>query len=205
MGNVMAVNWNNGTLLSIQGHWTNGHAIDNTVAYLREEFDPEQAARDVLNNWQDHIVPWFLNNYTLDGIHFIDTNSPDGIIGFLTPDGAKPTVGGRTGAGTPPVACILVKKVIETRRGQRSGRFYLGPPQEDDVTEDGGLAADVRLAIDAAFEDFRTGTDDMGFTEHSGACHVLHAKLAPLESTSSKIISYVTDSKIAVQRRRIGR
>jgi hypothetical protein len=200
----MGVNWDNGTLLSIQGHWTNGHAIDNTVAYLREEADPAEAARDVLNNWQDHIVPWFLNNYTLDGIHYVDTNSVDGVVGFLPPDDAKPKVGGRVGAGAAPAVCILVKKVIESRRGQRSGRFYLGPPQEDDTDENGGLNTDVRLAIDAAFADFLAGTDD----DHgggNGACHVLHAKLAPLASTSSKINSYKTDTNLAVQRRRIGR
>jgi hypothetical protein len=194
----------NGTLLSMEGHWTSGEQIVNTLFYHRYEVSPQEAADDVQNNWQDHIVPLFLNNYTYDGIRYLDINSADGVTGFMAHDPAKPFVGTGVDAGFPPALCVLMHKRIAGVRNARAGRLYMGPPQENQADENGLVLQSARDDYDDAFELFRSGTDDSGELQHKGFAAVLHVR--PGQPVSwSRILSYGADEKLAVQRRRMGR
>lgn len=189
----------NGTLLTLNGVWTNGLAMDNVMFYHREENDPHDAALDVMNNWQDHIVPLFLNNYSFLGINYVDLNSADGVTGFIPYDSAKPHQGGGSSEGLPPAVCVLVKKLIESRRGARTGRIYMGPCQENQADENGVIISGTIADYNTAFAAFHSGT-----TDSAGYLAVLHQPAG--ESPSwSQITGYATDSKLAVQRRRMGR
>lgn len=199
----MPVIADNGTILSIEGTWTNGQPFVNTFFYHRIEASPQEAARDVLNNWQDHIVPLFINNYSVQGIRFLDINELDGITGFLPVDDSKPKVGPGTTATSPPALSMLVKKVISGKRSARAGRLYLPPPQENEMDENGVLLASRIAAVDAGFESFRAGTDDDGGVgDNAGYIAVLH-QFEGKPVSWSKVQSYKTQPLLGTQRRRM--
>lgn len=195
----MALIIDNGTHLSINAHWTNGHKINNTFFYQRVENSPQQAAQDVLDNWQDHIVPLMLNNYQLDSISYVDLNSADGITGTIPYDPAKPHNGPDDAGGPPPHTCRLIHKNCDARRGGRNGRLYIGPCGNSQIDEDGTVSTAMRALVDTNFAAFLAGTSDA-----AGYIAVLHTG-AGAPPSSSKVLSYNCDAKVAVQRRRIGR
>lgn len=187
----------NGTLLTLQGVWTNGRALDNVMFYHRNENDPHAAALDVMNNWQDHIVGLFLNNYSFLGISYVDLNTADGTTGFIPYDAAKPHQGSGTSEGFPPALSVLVKKLVASARGTRTGRIYMGPCQENQADENGVLISGTITDYNTAFAAFHSGTSDA-----DGYLAVLHQP-AGSSPTWSEITGYSTQNTLAVQRRRM--
>lgn len=191
----------NVTEVAVIGLWSNTHEVVNVFHVRREEDDPATSARDVLNNWQDHIVTSSLcDNYVLQGARYRDRNSLAGVTGFIAPDPAKPTVGGQTGTSMPPNCAVLVHKRCETTSAQRAGRFYLPPTREDKVNEDGRIDNDWLTGLDAnlvPFLDGISGPDDNELV-------VVHGTGPDTGSLDVSVVTALTtDPVIATQRRRL--
>lgn len=191
----------NVTEVAIIGSWSASLQMVNVVHIQREEDDAAASARDVLNNWQDHIVPLLPNNYTTEGCRYTDHNVANGATGDLAPDEAKPVVGGVAGDALPPNNSVLVHKNISGFVGVRKGRMYLPPIAEAPVNEEGVIAGATVLALDTALSDFLDGLSGPG----SNQLVVVHKVDAPGESTVSEVTSLTTDELISTQRRRLKR
>lgn len=197
-----APNWtaDNVTEIAVLGRWTNGRPVVNVFYIEREEDDAEESARDLLNNWQDEIIPAVSNNYSLEGARYRDRNEEEGVVGTIGPDPAKPITGGSSVAAAPPNTSILVSKNFPRHVGQRSGRFYLQGVPEDVINEDGVLSpsyvSDVQDVVDA----FLAGVT--GFGENN-LC-VVHFS-APNDTTGvvTQVKSFTVQNRVATQRRRL--
>jgi len=195
----------NVTEVVVQSRWTNARPINTIIQVRREEDSPVQSARDVLNNWQDHIVPLFANNVTLVGCKYTDHNELEGATGILNPDPAKPTVGPEAGSTLPPNVCALIHKNIAGIAGRRSGRMYLPSPIESSVDEDGIILASTITGWTTrlnSFFDGLSGADDNELV-------VVHHGVAGYSPSEDADVSIVTglrlDPLIATQRRRVRR
>jgi hypothetical protein len=190
------------TEVTIKGVWTNNKPIINVLHVTRgADVNSTVAARDVLNNWQDHIVNGILaNNYTLQGATFRDRGAVAGETGFIAPDPAKTTVGTNTSITTPPSVALLVRKAIATTAGNRSGRMYLGATQENEIDEDGRLSAALISAVNTKLALFFNGVDD---TDQARLV-VVHGTGDDFgEKEKSNVTSLLIDPMVATQRRRL--
>lgn len=196
-------NWtsDNVTEVAVIGVWSNGHQMVNVFHVRREEDDAEASARDVLNNWQDHLVSLQMNNYSLIGARFRDRNEEAGVVGFIGPDNAKPKVGGQSAASAIPSACILVHKNIVAHVGDRAGRFYFGPCGESDIDEDGILAGDTITSRQDGCDDFFAGLSGAMDNE---LVVIGQSNNAGLQAKPSHTVTGLTvDRLVATQRRRL--
>lgn len=196
------VNWtsDNVTQCFIFGHWSNGHVIGQSIMVHRDEADAPSSARDVLNNWQDHIVPQQQNNYFVDGIRYRDRNEDPGVTGELGPDPDKPLHGTGAGASTSPQCSVLVKKLIVAHVGLRGGLLYHGPPAEAAVDEDGNFDPETAAGFQTSYDDFWDGLGGGG-TELC-VVHLGGASVAQ-ERTSSIVTALQVQLLTATQRRRL--
>lgn len=204
----------NVTEVAIIGRLTNLRKVVTVWHFKREEEDPAESARDILNNWQDHILDRTPNNYTVEGARYRDRNVVNGVVGFIAPDPGKDLVGGLSGETMTPNVSRLVHKDIETTVGERAGRFYWYGVLEANANED-GLYGDTSLGLDqAALDAFFNGLDGSEITE--GSIQVVHAPrqevdsegepVGPPESTEAtvdKITGLRMDPVVATQRRRL--
>lgn len=192
---------NNLTEIALEGMWTNGRPIVNVWHYYREEQSPEESVRDVLDNWQDHIVGGILvNNYTITGASWRDRNTLDGLTGFELADPGKPTTGVEAEASGPPDDAYLVHKNIPTTATHRRGRCFVAGVREGSVDENGVVSAPVQASVNAAFALFLSGLTGTGGSQ----LQVVH--LPPLgvgEADTTTIQSLTCDPVIANQRRRV--
>lgn len=195
----MALIADNGTIITIEATWSSGQPFENVFFYHRDENDPVQATTDVLNNWQDHLVAQFPNNYTLQGARYIDVNAADGDTGFVAKDAAKPYVGTIAGQVSPPALSIVVTKNIGGQRNARAGRMYLPPAQETEMDEDGIVLQSKRNSLDALLALFHDGTDDAGEIGYIAVLHQVQGQ--PV--SWSRVESYTTKARLGVQRRRM--
>jgi hypothetical protein len=191
----------NVTEVALIGLWSNNHEVVNVLHVRREEDDPAASARDVLNNWQDHIVNGpIANNYVLQGARYRDRNSADGVTGFLAPDPAKQITGTNTSSTLPPQCALLVHKRVETTATQRAGRFYLPATQENEIDEDGRLSSALITAINAnlsTFLDGVSGPDDNELV-------VVHGTGVDAGEKDVSVVTALTiDPVMATQRRRL--
>lgn len=197
-----APNWtaDNVTEVAIKGHWTNGHQIVNVVHVQREEDNPEQSARDVLNNWQDEVMDTMANNYTLDGCHFRDRNTASGVVGDLSPDTGKNLTGQTSGLYTPPNVAILVKKQSILNAGQRPGRLFIPGIPEGSVNEDGVIDTAYITGNQPSFNAFLSGLSGAG----SNQLVVVHFS-GPDDASGSvtEVTALPIQSVVATQRRRL--
>lgn len=123
-------------------------------------FDPEETARDLLDNWQDHIIPLVTSNVVVQGAAWRSLDEGNGASGFLIPDGDKPTEGGQAGAAaTPNVAWLIRKEVTGRSRTERNGRMYIAGVEEAGVTAAGVVSGDYPTLWSDALEDFLSGVD----------------------------------------------
>lgn len=195
-------NWtaDNVTEVAINGTWTNGRPVVNVLHVQREEDTAEASARDVLNNWQDHIIGALSNNYVCSGAHFRDRNEPSGVVGNITVDPAKPTTGGSAGAASTPNVAVLVHKNGTFHAGQRGGRIYLPGVEEVQVDEDGTLTSSFRTALNALLATFLSGLSGAG----SNQLVVVHFRpTAPSVGEVTEVSSLSTDLHVATMRRRL--
>lgn len=189
----------NVTEVTVEGSWTNGQPVDNVFCVRREEDSPVQSARDVLSNWQDHIVAALPNNYHCIGARYTDHNEENGATGFILADPGTATQGAVTGAAANPSVCLLVHKRIDAHVGRRGGRTYI-PCVDSVLDEDGVVDPTNRTAYSALFATFLDGISGAADNElvivHRGAL-----------TTNPHPVSLVTgmdvDAKAATQRRRL--
>lgn len=197
-----APNWtaNNVTEIAVLGRWTNGRPVVNVHYIQREEDDPEQSARDLLNNWQDHIIAMLPNNYSLEGARYRDRNSDPGVVGVILPDPAKPIVGPGSSEVAPPNVSYLVKKLGPLLVGQRTGRMYLPGIPESAVDENGVIAPATVTALQDLLDDFLSGLDGAGVNNL-----VLVHFTGPTDTTGtvSQINSLALQNVAATMRRRL--
>jgi len=181
--------------LAIRGHWSNGRQVVNILDMRRETGSGSwtNLTGDVRDNWQDEIIPLLMNNYTFDGIHFIEL-IPGGEVGDVAPDPAKPTVGGRSSAAAAPSQALLVHKQIERHRGVHTGRWYLAGVDEANCDEDGNISGSLLGDWQTALDAFWAGVDDTG-SHHPSVVHQ--------DGTADDINSFNPDSVVASQRRRV--
>lgn len=190
----------NVTEVAIRGLWSNGRPVVNVLHVKREEDDAAASARDVLNNWQDHIVGALANNYTCVGAHFRDRNETAGVVGDILADAAKPRVGGSSGASSTPNVAVLVRKLGVFHAGQKPGRFFLPGIEESAVDEDGMLTTTFISAMNALLAAFLSGLSGAGSNQ---LVTVHFAPTAPLAGVTTDVTQLVTDPKVATQRRRL--
>lgn len=127
---------------------------------LLGDFDPEETARDLLDNWQDHLMALMTDNVSLTGCAFRSLDEGSGASGFLLPDDTKPSNGGQEGNASPPNVAWLVRKEVTNRaRSERNGRMYIAGVEEDGVSAAGMVVGDYPTLWSDALEDFLSGVN----------------------------------------------
>lgn len=200
---MAALVWPNGTELTIRGTYHNSRPWACTLHMHRLEQSPQEVARDVLNNWQDHIMPVLSVGVTLADLSYVDQESVSGIVGTILPDPAKPVVGGLTGNDLPANVALLVHKVTERRRGFRDGRMYLPGVWDQGVGDDGTLGSGYEANVNEALEDFFSGINNGGQGEGDTAQPVVVHTRAGVYQSFSTIDGLVVDPLVATQRRQL--
>lgn len=206
---------------TIHGHWSTGRAIDNVLDYqvdttggtLTREEGIEGYADDIIQNWQAHVLPFLTDNYTVDGISWVDLDQEDGSTGNRPPSVGDPTNSGTAQASCPPQVCFLVKKSAIGGRGKRSGRLYISGVAEVDCNEDGTLRMDPGQSpalLEAGLEVFRENTEQPGPVDREGIMVVVHLGPRPAPGqpdnrvgTYTPVTSLLLDPMVATQRRRL--
>lgn len=190
------------TEIAIDGLWTNNHHVVNVLqATHGADVGPAAVARDVLNNWQDHIVYGVMaNNYVLQGARYRYRQDVDGETGYLAPNPSKQITGTGTAVTSPPNVAMLVHKRISTTSGRRAGRMYLPPPGEVEIDEDGRLGTAIVAAVTTQLNLFFDGVDDS--TE--ARLVVVHGTgVDSGDKPHSDVTSLTLDPIVATQRRRL--
>lgn len=152
----------------IEGHWSNGRQIVNVLDMqvgdppaVPSQSDLETVARDVFNNWQDHVMPNLPDNYALDVLRYFGWDE-FGIGGVLEPDPAKAVIGGSVTAQAPINTSLLVKKIGQFPRGRRPGRWFLPVMPEGSLNEDGLFDTAYVTGWNTNLASFETGISDVG-------------------------------------------
>lgn len=200
---------------TLNGRWTNDQRIANVVDMHVDEDAlalgrPDainNAAVDLRDNWQQHIVAGIQNNYTFEGISWVDLNSANGQTGSLGPNTGLPFVGANTAnEGVPPNIALLVRKIVGGGRGIRTGRMYIAGLAENVVDENGVVLAAGITGWNTALAQFLDDITNLDGVAEDTAYHmvVVHETAAGAVSTS-KVTALLAQPLIATQRRRLAR
>lgn len=191
-----------------------GRPVVNVLHFYNDEGakTDEVMARDVLDNWQDHIMGRVVQDYALIDAVWRSLDRNDTNQGTITPDPAKPLSGGIADAGAPPNVAYLVKKITNNRqRGQRDGRMFLAGPPEGGIGADGTVQAQYATDTNAALALFLDGVNDDGFGVGGGSGLVVlnTTPASRLPGTNEVDLTYrtvgdlVLDPKVSTQRDRL--
>ena len=158
----MAIIFSNGVTEVAIEHSVSGRSAWNVLHVKIDEAeigpDPEDSARDVLNNWQDHVVPLMTSNVTLLGCAYRSLDSSNSTTGYLLPDDEKPFVGEQPATASPPnVAWLIHKEVTGRARSERNGRMFIAGVEEAGVSAAGVVTGDYPALWSAALDDFLSG------------------------------------------------
>lgn len=191
-----------------------GRPVVNVLHYFNDESTVNDAAkaRNILDNWQDHIMGFLSNQYSLQQAVWRSLDRDDLNQGTLAPNAAKRLAGLSAAQGAPPQVAYLVRKVTQNRqRGQRDGRIFLAGVPEDSVGPDGMISNTQVTNITTGINNFLNGVNDGGsaFTGASGLV-VLNTTPASREKgpqevdlTFRKVIGLQIDTKVSTQRDRL--
>lgn len=192
------------TEVTITARWSNLHPVLNVLHIFGDVGTGEEKARDVLNNWQDHLLSQFADNYVLDGARWANHGTAGDETGFIIPDPAKPVVGAIAGVTVPPNVAVLVHKRATTTAAHRAGRMYLPPPQESGVDEDGVMLPATVTNLNVQLALFLDGINDIAeLGEVNRALVIVHKVPGPTESDHSVVTGLQTDPLAATMRRRM--
>lgn len=170
---------------------------------------PEANSRDVVDNWQDHIVPLMTSNVTFTGAEWRSLDESDSSSGFLVPDDGKPTVGEQTESPLPPNTAFLVRKQVTGRaRGERNGRMYIAGVQEASVDGAGNLGGAIPALFETGLADFFSGvTGGIGPLNQLVVLTIPKAARekgdAEFTVGTNEVTQLVLDPKVATMRRRL--
>jgi hypothetical protein len=189
--------------------WTNGREVVNTIDCAFDESGTgmsraevaEVVAEDFRNAWQDHIIGPLTDNLALVRVDYIDLNSLDGAIGSLAPDPGRPTQGTTSAGSMPPNVNFIVTKVTGSKRGVRSGRFFIAGVPEGDVNEDGVVSPATRAVYAGYWGSYFESVTDLGTLEVDKRPIVIHSASA----TGNAVTEFRMEPLIGRQDRRIGR
>lgn len=208
----MAIIFSEGVTEVAISHSVSGRSAVNVWHIRKDPFDVSDAlgsATDVLNNWQDHIIPLLTSNVTLLGAAWRSLDRSSGISGFLLPDGDKPDVGEQAGAASPPNVCWLIRKQVDTRgRGERNGRCYVSGVEEAGVDAAGVVGGDYPMLWSDALDDFYSGVTTSGLSGAEVVTLVIPKAARVKGDTEFDVESNVVsrlelDGKVATQRKRL--
>lgn len=133
---------------TIDGAWSGGRDMKNVLQYIitpqvgiaRADAVGRQAVI-VADRWNVNLLPTLPNNYTFEGVTFIDLATATGSTGSVPPPGGSPIVGGSVAEAATPNVSVIIDKDVQAGRGSRRGRLYLPPPAESTVNESGVINA----------------------------------------------------------------
>ena len=191
-----------------------GRPVVNVLHIANDEGAQSDAskARDVLNNWQDHMISHQDDNLVLVGCTWRSLDPDDTNQGEISLDPAKPTVGAYAGMGAPPNVALLIKKVTANRqRGQRDGRMFLGGVPVGTFGQGGDVLPDYRAAKQTACDAFLDGVNDDQWGVGGGSGLVVlnttpesrTAGSLPVTLTWRPVTSLIVDSTLSTQRDRL--
>lgn len=172
----------------------------------------ESKARDVLDNWQDHIMNLMGADVVLQGAAWVSLDPDDNNMGELAPDPAKRTVGAAGADTLPPNSALHVRKFTSARqRGQRHGRMFLAGVPRAHVFDDGTLNGDFLTTAESNVDAFLNGVNDtadpIGGSSYLAVLNTTPESRIkggpPVTLTSRKVTSLAVDSRIASQRDRL--
>lgn len=117
---------------------------------------------DILNNWDDHILDFQINELQAISVSWIDLDSLDGSRGERQSTSANtwPKAGGNASdPALPAVTALRVDKGTTGGRGTKSGRMYIAGVAETHTPVDNtqSWSTEMREAVDARLEDFLSG------------------------------------------------
>lgn len=165
-------------------------------------------AGDILNNWNDHILPNLCGNYSALRVDWVDLDSADGTTGSRSSTSAEtwPAPGGRSAAPMPNNVYIRIRKNLQGKnRQQRSGTLRLGGAAEEDTA--GGLQNNVLLLaaqtnLNADFEAFKDGINGQNVAGETRNLCVVHT-VNDVYSGHSIISTFQTQPVLGTIRRRM--
>lgn len=186
-------------------HTYAGRPIVNVLHVKNDETggSDEQKVRDVVDNWQDHIVGRGSNGITFTGADWRSLDPSEGDVGTAAPDPAKPVTGTQTGEGIPGNNAIHVRKITEGRmRGQRDGRIFICGVPENAVDRVGNLTDTFLAHMQAGVDSFLAGVNDTGVTMGSGSGLVVlnTTPESRMKGTHEVTLTYRLVSGLAVDR-----
>lgn len=127
----------------------------------------EQCAQDLLNQWDDHILPVVVNDYTAVQVRWVDLDTAEGETGSIssTDENTWPKDGSVAGDPLPNNAYAKVVKNLQGKtRTQRNGATRLGGLAEGytGATTPNTLNLADRTAITDAFQSMQDGIEAAG-------------------------------------------
>lgn len=207
--------------LAFKGLHTNGRAIVNTY-HLQysdssglDDADGAEIATKAAIAWQDEAMDYISDNYTFQGVSWIDLNSEDGRTGLVPPQAGHPSTGAdaAAAAGSPQVTLLIKKAVGGSARGQRSGRMFVSPVSEVFVTENGQIGSSELTSLQTKWTAFYVAMNSITYSGGSTVFSCLpHWKGdddpgdggGEWPATGVSAVSGLTvDPRVATQRRRM--
>lgn len=193
----------------------NGRAYANVLHYrlfqllgISREGACRHKAGDILNSWNGHMMQYQSASLTLDRVSWLDLDSEDGSRGERTSTGTVnwPASGAQSVTMAPNVS-MRVNKQSTAGRGQRSGRIYIGPPQETWTTGDiSRLIPSIIEDVNESLENFRSDTEGAESVDGGGdydcGMVVVHTRNGQFRGYSD-VTGLTLESLLATQRRRL--
>lgn len=179
--------------------------FETGVGTSREERARELAG-DILNNWNDHILPALSAGYTAREVRWVDLDSADGSTGSRTEtDGSEwPAEGGTVGQALPNNVYVKVAKILEGKgRRERNGTLRLGGiPESYTLGSDGNVLDPAQiLALNQRFEDLKDGINGGAGSVDTNLV-VVHT-IDQVYSDKSQIASFSVQPVVGTLRRRM--
>lgn len=163
-------------------------------------------AGDLLNQWDDHILPLLVTAYRALEVRWVDLDSPTGTTGSRSSTDAStwPANGGNPGAGLPGnVYAKVIKQLQGKNRQERNGLTRLGGIAEAATTTDNpnSLTALSITETNSAFENLKDGINVLagGWQANIGVLHTVNNTATAF----SPISTFSTGTTVGTIRRRM--
>lgn len=165
-------------------------------------------AGDIINNWEDHVLPIQTSQVSFNSVSWVDLNSLDGATGerSSTSDNTLPSPGRASGGNAPGNVAFRVNKEGTARRGQRTGRMYLvGVPEEANENAAANEVNDAWLGyVNDAMSDFLEGiNDEEGPNQYATRQMVVLHVVAGIYQGYDDVNGLTCDARFGSQRRRL--
>lgn len=169
------------------------------------------AANALLDGWAEFVTPLAQESYAFNEVRWIDLDTPTGETGSLSSTGTYSLPENGAGSGEPYTAAVavLVTKQTSRQRGLRTGRFFLAPPDETNIT--GNILSPAFLSLaNGNLGDFLEAITETGdLTDYYHFPTVVHTRNAGTPSApnivyagNTQITSLDMNGRVSTQRRR---